>query len=170
MLKKPFCYLLLLSILAIHCSSATKSVAPPAKPNDPNEQLNRLKISDLEGKPVNLKDYVGKPVFLNFWATWCGPCVSEMGSVEKASQQFKNDIVFLAVSNESNSLIKSFVKKNKYTFSFAHLDVNYVDAFVVVLPTTFLIDAKGQLVEEEEGFRNWNSPESIAKLKALTGK
>ncbi len=124
-------------------------------------------MTDFEGNPINLKDFAGKPIFLNFWATWCGPCVNEMPSVEKASQQFKDDIVFLAVSDESPALIKSYVKKNKFSFKFGHLDVSYLDVYVMVLPTTLLIDAKGQLVEEEEGFRDWMSAESQEKLKSL---
>jgi thiol-disulfide isomerase/thioredoxin len=127
-------------------------------------------MTDLEGSPINLKDFAGKPIFLNFWATWCGPCVNEMPSVEKASKRFKDDIVFLAVSDESPALIKSFVKKNKYSFKFGHLDVSYLDVYVMVLPTTLLIDAKGQLVEEEEGFRDWMSPDSQEKLESLAKK
>jgi thiol-disulfide isomerase/thioredoxin len=107
---------------------------------------------------------------LNFWATWCGPCVSEMGSIEKASQQFKDEIVFLALSNESASLIKSYVKRNKFSFKFGRLEGSYLDVYVVSLPTTILIDAQGQVVEEEEGFRNWTSPSSLEKLKSLVKK
>lgn len=170
MLKKSFCYVLLLSIISVHCSSQKQSVATPAKPSNFEDRIAKLKLIDLEGKTVNLKDYAGKPIFLNFWATWCGPCVSEMGSIEKASQQFKDEIVFLAVSNETPALIKSYQKRNKFSFNFVRLDGSYLDAYVVVLPTTMLINAKGEMVEEEEGFRSWNSPECIAKLKALTGK
>jgi peroxiredoxin len=93
-----------------------------------------------------------------------------MGSIEKVSQQFKGDIVFLAVSSESPELIRSYVKKNKFSFRFAHLDVSYLDIYVVALPTTMLIDASGQLVEEEEGYRNWTSPSSLEKLNSLVKK
>ncbi len=170
MLEKPLRYFLLLTLFALQCSGPKSTASLPAKPADPNEILAKVKISDLEGKPMSMKDFAGKPVFLNFWATWCGPCVSEMASIQKASQQFKDEIVFLAVSTEAPALIKSYLKKNKFSFKFAHLDVNYPDVYVVVLPTTMLIDAKGQLVSEEEGFRDWASPGSIEKLNALVKK
>ncbi len=170
MLKNLFCWISLLALATVNCSAPSHTKAPPEKPSNFSERLAKIKITDLEGKSVNLQDFAGKPIFLNFWATWCGPCVSEMGSIEKVSQQFKDDIVFLAVSNESPSLIKSYLKKNKFSFQFAHLDVTYLDVYVVALPTTMLIDANGQLVEEEEGFRNWNSPGSIEKLKSLVKK
>ncbi|MDO8971763.1 MAG: TlpA disulfide reductase family protein, partial [Saprospiraceae bacterium] len=99
--------------------------------------------------------------------TWCGPCVSEMGSIEQVSKQFKNEIVFLAVSNESPAIIRSYMQKNNYTFSFARLEGSYLDAYVVALPTTMLLDRKGNLVEDIEGFRNWSSASSIEKLNAL---
>lgn len=127
-------------------------------------------MTGLDGQAMSLNNFAGKPVFLNFWATWCGPCVSEMGSIEKASKQFKDEIVFLAVSNEAPSLIKSYVKKNKLSFNFAHLDVTYLDVYVTVLPTTLLIDRNGQIVEEEAGYRDWTSPDSMEKLESLLKK
>jgi len=169
-LEKSLRYLLLLSVFAIQCSGPKSTTDLPAKPADRNESLAKVKISDLDGKPMSLKDFAGKPIFLNYWATWCGPCVSEMASIEKASRQFKDEIVFLAVSNESPALIKSYLKKNKFSFNFAHLDVNYPDVYVVVLPTTMLIDANGQVVEEEEGYRDWADAESVEKLRALVKK
>jgi len=170
MLKSLFCCISLLAFGVVNCSSPSHTKASPEKPSNFSERLAKVKLTDLEGKPVKLQDFAGKPIFLNFWATWCGPCVNEMGFIEKVSQQFKDDIVFLAVSNESPALIKSYLKKNKFSFQFAHLEVSYLDVYVVALPTTMLIDANGQLVEEEEGFRNWSSPGSIEKLKTLAKK
>ncbi|MFN0173796.1 MAG: TlpA family protein disulfide reductase [Saprospiraceae bacterium] len=170
LLEKTFHLFLIFGLLAASCSGPSRGPVVPAKPDNFSERLAKIKMTDLEGKPVSLSDFAGKPIFLNFWATWCGPCVSEMGSIEKVSQQFKDQIVFLAVSNESPALIKSYLKKNKFSFNFARLEVTYLDVYVVSLPTTMLIDAKGQLVEEEVGFRNWASPGSIEKLQMLTKK
>lgn len=168
--KKILQALFLLSLFFIHCSPPRQSAAAPAKPSDPNDVLAKIKMTDLDGKALDLKAYAGKPIFLNFWATWCGPCHSEMPSVEKASKQFKDQITFLALSNESPSLIKSYVKKNKLTFNFAKLEGTYLDVYVLVLPTTLLIDANGKVVEEEEGYRDWASASSIEKLEALVKK
>lgn len=170
LLEKTFCLALLLSLFALQCSGPARTPSLPPKPSNSDDRLAKIKMTDLDGNPVSLQDFAGKPIFLNFWATWCGPCVSEMGSIEKASQQFKDDIVFLAASNESASLIKSYVKRNKLGFKFVRLEGTYLDVYVVSLPTTMLIDAKGQLVEEEEGFRNWTSPSSLEKLKSLANK
>ncbi|MFN0035279.1 MAG: TlpA family protein disulfide reductase [Saprospiraceae bacterium] len=170
MLEKILPYFLLLALFAANCSGPHRTPAPSPKPSSMSERLAKIKMTDLDGLPLTLRDFAGKPVFLNFWATWCGPCVSEMKSIEDASKQFKDDIVFLAVSTESPALIQSFAKKHKLSFKFARLDISYLDAYVVVLPTTMLIDANGQLVAEEEGFRVWNDPSSIQKLRSLAKK
>lgn len=161
--------LLFACLLLTQCSGPQRSASPipSSDSSDSKEQLRRIKMSDLDGKPLELAAFAGKPIFLNFWATWCGPCVSEMKSIEKASLQFKDKISFLALSNEDPSLIKSYVKKNKYSFQFAHLDVTYLDVFVTGLPTTLLIDSKGEIVSVEQGFRDWADPGSIDQLKAL---
>jgi thiol-disulfide isomerase/thioredoxin len=163
-------FVFLLSLISWQCSGPKETVKAPEKPADPNDRIARLNMTDLDGKPVKLSDFAGKPVFLNFWATWCGPCVGEMQSIEKASQQFKDEIVFLAVSNEPVATIQSYLKKNKFSFQFGHLEGSYVNVFVVALPTTLLIDASGQVVKEEEGFRNWSSAASLDMLKELLKK
>lgn len=167
---KSIQFVLLVSLFAIQCSGPKQTAAPASKPDSLYARLAKVNLTDLDGKSVSLQDYAGKPIFLNFWATWCGPCVSEMGSIEKASQQFKEDIVFLAVSNEPPALIKSYLKKNKYSFNFARFEGSYLDLYVVALPTTLLIDANGQLVSEEEGFRNWTSASSLELLSSLLKK
>ncbi|MBL7808055.1 MAG: TlpA family protein disulfide reductase [Saprospiraceae bacterium] len=163
-------FVFLLSLIFWQCSGPKESTKVPEKPADPNDRIARLNMTDLDGKPVKLSDFAGKPVFLNFWATWCGPCVGEMQSIEKASLQFKDKIHFLAVSNESTSAIQSYLKKNKFTFQFGHLEGSYVNVFVLALPTTLLIDKNGQIVSEEEGYRNWTSPSSIKMLEELVAK
>jgi len=167
---KSIQFILLLCLFATQCTGPKQATAPVSKPDSISARLEKVKLTDLDGKPVSLADYAGKPVFLNFWATWCGPCVSEMGSIEKASQQFKEEIIFLAVSNESPALIKSYLKKNRYNFNFARFEGSYLDLYVVALPTTLLIDANGQLVSEEEGFRNWTSASSLELLSSLLKK
>ncbi|HAD14841.1 MAG TPA: thiol:disulfide interchange protein [Saprospirales bacterium] len=160
-------FVFLLSLIFWQCSGPKETVKVPEKPADPNDRIARLNMTDLDGKPVKLSDFAGKPVFLNFWATWCGPCVGEMQSIEKASQQFKEQIVFLAVSNEPVPTIQSYLKKNKFSFQFGKLEGSYLNVFVVALPTTLLIDKNGQVVKEEEGYRNWASPGSIKMLEEL---
>lgn len=172
MFKKSLQYgLILAAFTASYCSAGRHTYPLPANQAITlSERLGKIKMTDLKGRPVTLHNLAGKPVFLNFWATWCGPCVSEMQSIEAVYQQFKNDIVFLAVSNEDPAKIRSHIEKHKFSIEFARLDIAYIDAYVVTLPTTLLIDADGRLVSEEEGFRIWTQYNNVEKLKALAGK
>lgn len=171
LLEKLLRIFLVLSIFTTHCS-APKPTAPSIanrtpQASDLNERFANVRFMNLDGKPISLADYAGKPVFLNFWATWCGPCINEMPTIEAVSKQFKDEIVFVAVSNEPANVIKSWLKKNPYTFEFVRLEGSFLDAYVVSLPTTMLLDRKGQLVSEEVGFRSWTSKSSVELLRSL---
>jgi thiol-disulfide isomerase/thioredoxin len=169
MLKKSFCYILIMITgLICSCNPGHSAVKKPLKAVQLSERLQKIKMTDLKGRALTLQELAGKPVFLNFWATWCGPCISEMQSIESVYQQFKNDIVFLAVSNEDPVAIRSFMEKNKFTFEVAHLNMDYIDAYIVTMPTTLLIDASGRLIAEEEGFRDWTQYNNFEKLKVLS--
>jgi len=163
--KNPFPAFLFLGFFSIRCG-APRAIPSQSAPSL-EERLEKIKMTDLEGRPMRLKDFSGTAVFLNFWASWCGPCASEMTSIEKASRQFGDSIVFLALSNESPEQIEAFRKKNRLTFRFARLEATYLDVYVVTLPTTLLINAKGEVVAEEEGFQDWASPGNIEKLESL---
>lgn len=170
MLKKSLYPGLLLAVL-LACSCTASRPAPPAAPQTPlDERLEKIRMSDLKGRPLNLHKLSGKPVFLNFWATWCGPCVSEMQSIETVYQQYKNEVVFLAVSTEDPAKIRAFIDKHKLSFDFAHLDIEYIDAYIVTMPTTLLIDRNGRLMLEEEGFRIWTDYNNLEKVKKLAAR
>ncbi len=161
------CGSIVLLLLACTPARKTGASAEPAPAVDLDDRLARIRMRTLDGKPFSLQNSVGKPVFLNFWATWCRPCVSEMESIEAAYSQYKNDIVFIAVSPEEPAKIRDFQKAHPFSFQFAQLDMTFLDAFVVKLPTTLLIDRAGKLVSEEEGLRIWTQYNNLEKIKAL---
>ena len=142
------------------------------KPIKGNRTLPSISLEDLKGKKVDLKGFKGKVIFLNFWATWCGPCKEEMPSMETLYQQFKDrNFVFLAISvdYEGSKPVREFIEKNRYTFPvLVDQKSETLDIFEVTeIPTTFVIDKQGKMIGKTIGPRNWNSSEIVSYLTQL---
>ena len=115
-------------------------------------------LTNSAGQISNLSDYKGKVIFLNFWATWCPPCVGEMPGIQQLYDKFKDNdqIVFLLVSNESVETINQFIKKKKYSFPVYSAREQSPEAFSSnSIPTTFVISPGGDIVVKEVGAVNW---------------
>jgi len=112
-------------------------------------RLEDIKLETLAGERINLDDYDGKTIFINFWATWCKPCLQEMPSIEKAMRMVNPDeVVFLFPSNETIAEISAF--KEKHAFPFTYVQVKNLDALnFYALPTTLIFDPTGKLVFSE---------------------
>lgn len=125
----------------------------------------RLTLTDYDwrlvnehGTPYNFKDAKGKVVLINFWATWCPPCIAEMPSMEKLYKDYKNDVVFLFVSNETQDVISKFKAKNAYEFVVhASLTANPQLLEASSIPRTFVLDQQGHIVIDKTGAADWNS-------------
>ncbi len=107
-------------------------------------------VYDLNGNPVKLSDYRGKPVVLNFWSSRCGPCQMEMPDFQKAYEELGEEIHFLMVNVTDGSWdtvdsASAFIEENNYTFPvFYDTDISAASAYgVSSLPTTYFIDAEG---------------------------
>jgi peroxiredoxin len=132
-------------------------------------------LQDLNGKKFGLNQFKGKVIFINFWATWCGPCKEEMPSMEVLHKQFKEkNFVLLAVSvdYEGQKLVKEFIHKYQYTFPvLVDPNCNTLDLFQVKgIPATFLIDKRGRMVGKALGPRDWESPEVVSLINLLIEK
>ena len=103
---------------------------------------------DMEGNEVTLASFFGKPIVLNFWASWCGPCKMEMPEIQKFYDKYGQEIHFLLVSvDDSLDAAKSFISDSGYTFP-VYFDTTSVGAYTYgasSIPLTFFIDAEGNL-------------------------
>jgi DsbE subfamily thiol:disulfide oxidoreductase len=128
-------------------------------------------LSLLEGETKSLSSYKGKVVFLNFWATWCGPCRIEMPSLEALYNKFSDKgLEILAVNcREDQATVSSFLKNEGFTFPVL-LDLNgrvSLNYGIQAIPTTFLIDRDGMIILRLVGSTDWDTSKINAALESL---
>jgi thiol-disulfide isomerase/thioredoxin len=115
----------------------------------------QFKLTRLDGSAFKLADYQGKVVIVNFWATWCGPCLTEMPLLEKTAAKYKDDaeIVFLALStDEERDEVAPFIKQHKFKLPMGYAE-NLNDHYrVASIPTTMIFDRKGEIAFRQSGF------------------
>ncbi len=129
-------------------------------------------IENLRGGDVTLADYKGKLVLLNFWATWCAPCLKEMPSMEKLWQKYKEQglvVVAVSVDEGYKKRIQTFLKL--YDLSFPVLldpESEVSDLYKVSgIPASFLIDRNGKIISRLVGEADWFSDDAIQLVEDL---
>jgi peroxiredoxin len=141
------------------------------RPAEPSEAPD-FTLMNLEGRPVRLRELRGKLVLVNFWATWCAPCLHEMPSMERLYQTFKQtEFVLLAVSmdRQGAEVAQPFAANLKLTLPILLDPASEVARQYGVrgLPTTYLIDPDGLLIGAVIGARDWYRTESKALIAGL---
>lgn len=135
----------------------------------PNADFN-LMVKNLDGTSLNMADYKGRVIFLNFWATWCMPCVAELPSINNLYNEFKDDVVFLLISNEAASKVQNYHTKKEYNVPFHLIDAN---GFIPNqyahkgIPTTFIINKNGKIIKASSGAEDWDDDDFVETLKSL---
>jgi len=128
----------------------------------------------LDGRSVDLGSYRGKVVLLNFWATWCGPCVSEMPSLERLHRTLGPEglAVVTVSTDEDEAALRQFVKQYDLTMPVLRDPGGRGPAaryHTTGYPETFVLDRAGVLLQHTVGPAEWDSPESLAYFGGLIG-
>ena len=128
-------------------------------------------LPDLDGNNISLKDYRGKVVMLNFWATWCPPCRREMPSMEKLYNIIDKDKIDIAAVNiqEKKKTVSDFIAKNNYSFPVLVDEEGKAASIYQIrsIPTTFIIDKKGYLRAMITGSIEWDEKEIVSIFNKL---
>ncbi len=120
---------------------------------------------NLSKQEVDLNLFSNKKIILNYWATWCGPCIKEMPDLIIAEKKLKDsDVSLFLVSDEDVSVISKFVDNNQYTLNFLKSNVSNEMLGVYSLPTTILFDNKGNKVETIVGVLDFSDENLINKF------
>lgn len=139
-------------------TEAPQDSAAPEETEPPKVEAPDFTVENADGEEVKLSDYVGKPIVLNFWASWCSPCKSEMPEFNAAWEELEGEVQFLMVnmtdgSRETVDTAKEYVEGEGFTFPVL-FDTNSEAAIAYSaysLPTTYFIDAEGYLVARAVG-------------------
>ena len=123
-------------------------------------------IKDLKGNKVAFDQYKGKVVFINLWATWCGPCKAEMPGIQELVSSLKGKpIEFVMLSLDKDAMLPkvvSYIEKNQYTFPVFMPHEFLPDQLQVAsIPTTIIVSKDGKIVVREVGAKNYNTKKMI---------
>lgn len=134
--------------------------------NSESIELTDMTLKDLNGNAVNMADYEGQRVVLNFWASWCGPCLREMPSLEVARQQL-DDYAVVLVSDEPLETIQAFAAKKNYQFTYLKLEESIKTMGIFSIPQTYILNRQGEVVHAIDGSTDWASPETLSMLSSV---
>ena len=128
---------------------------------------NELQFSDLENNIFTIQDFNGKNLFINYWATWCNPCLAEMPYMAELYENYKDeeDIIFLYLSREKLETIKNYIPKDESLQQLPIYKIITDDEFFATsgIPTTFIINSDGEVIVKDLGSAFWND-ESVFKF------
>lgn len=117
---------------------------------------------DLKGINVpstNLKAFKNKPIFLNFWGTWCPPCRKEWPTIQKLYDTRKENVDFVLIAmNDQEDAVRKFLKDNNYNVP-VYIAQSPISEKLLpkAFPTTFLLDKTGRIMIKEDAYKDWNT-------------
>lgn len=126
------------------------------------------KLTELNGETFQANELQGEVLLINFWASWCAPCVAEMPSLDRLYKDFGDRVQFLFVAKDQKDNVISYLQKNNYDFPvYFESELTQVGLYKNELPTTFILDQAGNIVVAQTGAANWYAEDTRKLLDSL---
>ena len=149
----------LLSILSINAFAGTPGEVKTGS------YLREATLLGFDGKAKQFSEYKGKPLIINVWASWCGPCRSEMGSLQRLARSYNGkefNVIGISTDDDRHAAA-AFIKRSGVSFD------NFIDSKLLLenmlgantIPLTILVDADGRVLKKVRGAYEWDSPKAI---------
>ena len=147
-------------------------LSPPPLPVERSLADFEWKLQSLDGEETSLAAFEGKVLFVNLWATWCGPCVVEMPSIQRLYEQFQQeDVAFVLVSDEPPDVVEPFVQEKGWELPMYVSNDARPSVFESRgIPATFILDREGRIVFSHVGSARWDDETSVRFLNGLLEK
>jgi peroxiredoxin len=174
--KHGLLYLLFVVVLAVIAYRIQLSPNQKTALNQEKSEVGHpapgFTLRNLQGNLEGLVDHKDKVIILNFWATWCAPCLEEMPSFEKLYRRYRSQgLTVLAISLDKGDIskVKDFVDANNLTFPVLIDSDGAAEKLYpsFTIPFTYLIDKEGRVAARVDGAKNWASSETFAALDIL---
>jgi peroxiredoxin len=133
----------------------------------PKVKFDTLGLINLEGNPEKISDYVGKKLVVSFGASWCPNCIEELNTLKKIHADKLNGIEIIVISDEDLETVAGFKSRRDYPFTFLKMNASFNAIGINSIPTTYIINTKGEVMKEEVGYFDWEDESTLAHLKAL---
>ncbi|MFY7672574.1 TlpA family protein disulfide reductase [Tenacibaculum sp. MEBiC06402] len=145
-------------------SPSIEKVEESARVFDYNWRLKGLNTDD-----INFSEFKGKVVFLNFWATWCPPCVAELPSIQEFYNKYQDKVAFVFITNESTDEVMKFFKRTNYELPVYQTNGDYLNELppITSIPRTFVLDKLGNIRVDTSGAADWNSSSFLASIDKM---
>ena len=125
-------------------------------------------LVDAKGKDFNFISAKGKVVLVNFWATWCPPCVAEMPSLQRLYNDYNDKVVFMFVAQDKVEKVSAFIVKKGYTLPVYYSKTEAPSVLTSkTIPTTYVINKEGKIIIAKTGVADWNSDKTRKMLDVL---
>jgi len=149
-------------------SAASEKLEEPWLPGLSSTPHEAWQLKTLAGKTVTLGDFKGKVVFLDIWATYCGPCVAELPNIKRLADSLKNEkVAFLLAARDGEPHVREFLRKNPIDLPIYLASESAPDMASAAIPATYILDRQGVIVFREIGGMNWDTDNVRAFLRNL---